>query len=129
MDRQPMLSPPGNSNVYDPEDFDVVATFGAAALASYFGREVTLARTGTGELTLSFPQTYRHVTKFTANWLLASGTALTPVIKSDTVSTDGKLVIETRSGSTPTDPANGAKLFISVSVTRNTLNDQYVKVP
>ncbi len=125
MSRQPSLSPQGGLNVYDTENFDVVATFGSSSLASYSGREVKLARTETGELTLTLPQTYRHVTRFSASWLLASGTPLVAVIKADTVKTDGKLVIETRSGGTPTDAASGAKLFLSLAVSRSFLNDQH----
>ncbi|MBX3198241.1 MAG: hypothetical protein KF894_08860 [Labilithrix sp.] len=126
---QPDLFPPGNTNVPSPDHFDVVATFGTAAIANYFGLAVKLVRNDAGNFTLTLPQPYRRVTRFAPAMQVATGTPLAVVIKTDTVATNGKLVIETRSGGTPTDPASGDKLYLTVGVSRDMLLDRYVQVP
>jgi len=124
---QPALCPAAKSNVFDEELFRLVVAFGAAALVSYFGKDLLLVRNSAGNFTLTLPQTYRRVTSLTSCFRDATGAQFFLVLVTNNITTDGTLVFETRTeAGVATDPATGDELYLSVGVSKNVLNDDYV---
>ena len=114
------------SNVYEECLFRVRVTFGSSVVASYKAKDVTFARNSAGNYTVTLPKTYREITEFSAGIQDASGAVLFGVITSETVATDGKIVVEIRTeAGTATDPADGDKLFLSIGVSSSVSNDRY----
>lgn len=126
---QPSLAPGPKSNVYDEELFRLVATFGAAVLASYWGKDLAFARNSAGNFTLTLPQPYRRLTTLSGMAKDASGAVLFPVLVTNNVATDGTIIFEMRTeAGVATDIASGDELYLTVGVTKNTLNDRVTTV-
>ena len=124
---QPVLAQPPKSNVYDEELFRLVVVFGAAVLASYFGKDLVLVRNSAGNFTLTLPQPYRRLTSLSGMFRDATGAVFFPVLVTNAVDTTGTLIFETRTeAGVATDPATGDELYLTVGVSRNVLNDEYV---
>jgi hypothetical protein len=116
---------PARANVADEEIFAATLVFGAAALASYKGKFLTVVRNAAGNYTVTLPKAYRRRTGVTFGWgKYAAGAVFFPVILSDTLTTNGKFIFEVRTeAGVATDPASGNELDVRIGVTVNTLND------
>jgi hypothetical protein len=126
MAHQPSLAAAAKSNVYDEELFRAVVTFGASAVSSVWGKDITFARNSAGRYTLTLPQLYRRLTHVSLVFQDATGVIFLPVVDEDNVATAGTVVFEVRTETgTASDPASGDKLFVTVGVTRNVLNDGF----
>jgi hypothetical protein len=131
---QPDLFPvsTGRANVQSKETFHLRVVYGASAIASAEGKDLQLADTATGKMTVTLPRTYRKLLGFRWGWAkCAAGAVYFPVILTDAVDTasssgGGTLVIETRTeAGTATDPANGDELLLEFDVSLDTVNDNY----
>lgn len=117
----------GRSNVPGRMTFFLEVTYGSAAIASAKGKDLALADTATGKMTVSLPRTYRRLTGFRWGWKsCAAGAVYFPVILTNSIDTDGTLVIETRTeAGTATDPAEGDVLGLEFDVTLDSTDDNY----
>lgn len=108
----------GRCNVPGKVTFHLEVVYGSEAPASYFGKHLTVADTATGKITVTLPRKYGRLVGFRWGWAsLAAGAVYFPVILTDSVATDGTLVIETRTeAGTATDPASGDKLLLEFDV-------------
>lgn len=120
----------GNSNVPGKETFHLKVFYGASAPATYYGPGLVVETTATGKITVTFPRSYRRLIGFRAGYALcAAGAVLFPVILSSTITTDGKLIIETRlAAGTATDPANGDHITYEFDVSNDLISDGSVTV-
>lgn len=129
---EPHLFPGQVSNVPSKKTFSLEIVYGAAAPASYWGKDLTVADTATGKITVTFPRTFRKLTGFRWGWSsLAAGAVYFPVVLTNAIDTasatgGGTLIIETRTeAGTATDPASGDKLLLEFDVTNDVLADGY----
>ena len=127
---EPDLFPKGRTNVPGEQTFKLRVIYGSAALASAWGKDLALADTSTGKMTVTFPRTYRKLTGFRWGWgKCAAGAVYTPVILTDAINAGtngGTLVIETRTeAGTATDPASGDELLLEFDVSLDVLTDGY----
>ncbi len=131
--REPDLFPSqGRSNVPGKQTFHLEITYGAGAPASAWGKDLAVADTATGKITVTFPRTYRKLTGFRWGWKTCGAAAvLTPVVLTNSIATasssgGGTLVIETRvAAGTATDPTSGDVLALEFDVSLDALNDGY----
>jgi hypothetical protein len=122
----------GRTNVQAAETFYLKVVYGSAAIASAQGKDLQLADTATGKMTVTFPRTYRELLGFSWGWAsCAAGAVYFPVILTDDLDTasssgGGTLVIETRTeAGTATDPASGDVLILRFDVSLDVTNDNY----
>ncbi len=115
----------GRSNVPGKQTFHVKLTFGSSVLTSYKGKYMTVARNSAGNYTITFPRPYRELVNFRAGWLkCAAGAVYFPVILTNSIDTDGTVVVEIRTeAGTATDPASGNIIALVFDVTLDVLND------
>jgi hypothetical protein len=108
----------GRSNVQGKQTFHTQVTYGSSAIASYWGKYITVADTNTGKMTITFPRSYGKLTGFRWGWVkCAAGAVFFPVILTNDIATTGTLVIETRAeAGTATDPASGDVLALEFDV-------------
>lgn len=127
MGLDPSLCAEAQVNAYSVAEFFVPITFGVASVSTYFGGcQVTVARNSAGNYTITLPNVYRAILFFDAGIQQASGATLQAFIASETVATDGKLIIETRiAAGTATEPATGNKMFLRLAVSRDYMNDKF----
>ncbi len=130
--REPDLFPlQGRScNVPGKATFQLEVTYGTAAPASAWGKDLAVADTATGKITVTFPRTYRKLTGFRWGWKsLAAGAVYFPVILTNSINSGadgGTLVIETRTeAGTATDPVSGDVLALEFDVSNDVLTDNY----
>jgi hypothetical protein len=116
------------TNVATEHVFKIRATFGAASALTYRSKDATIVKTTTTTFTVQLPQTYAEVTDINYGWFAATAVAcLTPKLITNNVTTTGQLVFETEvAAGTPTAPATGDVLYLTVCVSRDALNDRYV---
>ncbi len=130
---EPLLFPnQGRSNVPARATFQLEVTYGTAAPASAWGKDLAVADSATGKITVTFPRTYRKLTGFRWGWKsLAAGAVYFPVILANDIGTSvagagGTIVIETRTESgTATDPVSGDVLALEFDVSNDVLTDNY----
>lgn len=126
MSYEPLMAGDVMSNVYDEKSFKVRITFGSSVVASYRSKDVTVARNSAGNYTLTFPKTFWEVSHFSHGFIDASGAILFAVIRTNSITTAGTLVIETVTETgTATDPTSGDTLFLEFCLSDNTLNDKF----
>lgn len=115
----------GRSNVPGKQTFHLKLTFGSSVLTSYKGKYMVAARNSAGNLTITFPRPYRELVHFRAAWIkYAAGAVYFPVILTNSIDTDGTIVLETRTeAGTATDPATGNILSLAFDVTLDVLSD------
>jgi hypothetical protein len=108
----------GRSNIAGKVTYHVGITYGSSAVASYYGKHVTVADTATGKMTITLPRSYGKLTGFRWGWTkCAAGAVYFPVILTNNIATDGTLVVETRAeAGTASDPASGDELFLEFDV-------------
>lgn len=109
------------TNVPDEMRFHARLKFGSAVLTSYKGKYVTVARNSAGNYTVTLPKVYRALVGFAAGFVSPSGAVLGVAVDTSTLATDGKLIVETRSGGTATDPTDGDRLLLTIDVTDSAL--------
>lgn len=130
MSIEAILYPEAQSNVPGEHCYNVRVTFGSTSIASYRGavHNTSIVRNSAGNYTITLPTTYNEVTQLDTGCLLnASGAVLQGVIVSQTVQTDGKLIVELRNSSgTATDPSTGQIYNFIVGVSKDPLNDKFV---
>lgn len=126
MSYEPQLAPPARTNVFTEDLYKVRVTFGSAAVASVRAMGCTFARNSAGNYTLTLPKAYNEITDFSYGFLDASGAILFATVRSSTVTTDGKLVIEvvTETG-TATDPTSGDVLYLTVGASADVVNNSF----
>lgn len=124
---EPVLCSEAQVNAYGVNEFYVVLTLGAASISTYFGGcQVLAARNSAGNYTITLPKNYRTLLLFSGGVQQASGATLQTFVVSETIGTDGKVVIESRiAAGTATDPAAGNKLFVKFVVSSDYLNDKF----
>lgn len=118
-----------STNTPGEQTFKLEVTYGAGAPASYWGKDLIVADTATGRITVTFPRPYRKLTGFRPGWKeCAAGAVYFPVILTNNIDVDGTLVIETRTeAGTATDPASGDVLGLEFDVSNDVLVDDYAK--
>jgi hypothetical protein len=116
---EPALFPPGKTNTPAEQTFKLEVTYGASGPSSAWGKDLAVANTATGKITVTLPRSYAKLTGFRWGWkTLAAGAVYFPVILTDNTAVDGTLVIETRTeAGTATDPASGSVLLLEFDVT------------
>ncbi len=131
---EPALTGGAVGNVYAPREFDVVATFGTASVASYFGKDIVFTRNSAGNYTVYFPRPFRRLFRFNGGMRDASGAILFPVIVTDAIATahattgGGTVIVELRTeAGVATEPTSGDVLFLHFMVSNDVLNDTYVR--
>jgi hypothetical protein len=129
---EPDLFLKGRTNTPGEQTFKLRVIYGSSALASAWGKDLAVADTATGKMTVTFPRTYRKLTGFRWGWAkCAAGAVYFPVILTDGIDTastagGGTLIIETRTeAGTATDPASGDELLLEFDVSLDALNDGY----
>lgn len=123
---EPILVSDAQTNVYGKIDYSLAVTFGTTSVSATNGKDLLFVRNSAGNYTLTFPTNYNRIHEFGLGFLKASGTILQGCIASQTIQTNGQVVIEIRNSSgTATDPANGDQCFINCAVSKDTLNDKF----
>lgn len=130
---EPALNPPCRSTTpTNTAEFDITLVFGSSVLASYKGKNITVARNSAGKYTITLPRTYGYRVKFAWGWgKCAAGIVLYPVVLTSTPGTasstgGGTFVIETRTeAGVATDPASGDELDLTFKVTNDALFANY----
>jgi len=124
--------PAKSTNTPGIATFNLEITYGSASPASAWGKDLAVADTSTGKITVAFPRTYRKLTGFRWGWKsLAAGAVYFPVILTNSIATAdsqgrGFLIIETRTeAGTATDPASGDVLSLEFEVSLDFLTDGY----
>lgn len=111
----------GRSNVAAKQTFHTQVTYGSSAVASYWSKHLTVADTSAGKMTLTFPRSYGKLVGFRWGWVkCAAGAVLFPVILTNSIDTDGTVIVETRTeAGTATDPASGDVLSLEFDVSND----------
>lgn len=138
MSYEPQQLRPANTNVADAMAFECVITFGAASILKVLGKDIMVVRNSAGNYTLFLPQVYRKLCNFDGIAQIAAGTCLFPIIALDNsgvASTTapnaqflggGSVTFEMRTAAgVPTDPTANDKVSLTLSLSRNFLNDKY----
>lgn len=127
---EPVLDGVAKSNVYDEHVFLIRTTFGASSAVTFRSKDATIAKTTTTTFTVTLPKAYAEITRFAYGWFAATGVApLIVKIITNNVAVDGTLVLETEAANTagtPTAPASGDVLFLTLGASVNVLNDRFV---
>jgi hypothetical protein len=130
--REPDLFLRGRTNTPAEHTFKLEVTYGASGPSSAWGKDLAVADTATGKVTVTFPRTYRKLTGYRWGWKkCAAGAVYFPVILTNSIATasssgGGTLVIETRTeAGTATDPASGDVLCLEFDVSLDVLVDSY----
>lgn len=97
-------------------------TFGAASVVASFKGPylVNAVKSGTGQITLTFDRSMRSFMGVMGSWWKLAGATAALTANSTAASLDGAgttassntMIIETKSGATPTDPGTGDILFL-----------------
>lgn len=115
---EPVMDWKSPCNVAGEHVFKIRATFGSSSAVTYRSKDATIEKTTTTTFTVRLPKAYAEITDFSFGW--QSATPLDVSITTNSVATDGTLVLTT--SSTPTD---GDKLFITLGVSCDVLNDRF----
>lgn len=130
MGYEPILDNSAQTNVYTEHVYLIRATFGASSAVTFRSKDATIAKTTTTTFTVTLPKAYAEVTRLSYAWFAATATA--PLIMkmiTNSVATDGTLVLETEASNTagtPTAPATGDVLYLELGVSCDILNDRFV---
>lgn len=100
--------------------FSIAASGGAATKVTGLGYSV--AKSATGEYTITLEDIYNSVVSMNANLLAATAVDLVPQFKSQTVSTTKLVVINLNAGATPTEPAAACTVHFSLFLTNSSLS-------
>lgn len=120
------------SNIPMKTTFHLEVVFGAASLASAWGKDMAISRVSAGKYTVTFPRSYRKLVG--AKWMwtsLAAGPVFFPVVLTDAIVTPsatggGTLTIELRTeAGVATDPSAGDKIQFQFDVSLDSLVDGY----
>lgn len=122
---EPLISGKTSSNWTGVVEYHAILSFGSSALSTVQTREVrSIARNTAGNYTITLPRNYRTLVEVRFMLIDASGGLIFPVVSSNTVATDGKLVLELRTeAGSATDPDNGSKGMLVVAVSNDPFND------
>lgn len=122
---EPLLSGVDASNWTGVKEFHAFLSFGSSVLSTVQTREISsIARNSAGNYTITLPRIYRQLVEVRFMLIDASGALIFPVVSSNTMSTDGKVILELRSeAGTATDPDNGSKGMLVVAVSNDPFND------
>lgn len=124
---QPLLSGQSVTNFVGVQSFYAILTFGSSALSTVQTRELSVARNSAGNYTVTLPRIYRTLVHVSAIQVDGAGGVLLPVVDTDSVATDGTLVLELRTeAGTATDPDDTTKLLLRVDVANDPFNDNTV---
>lgn len=129
MGYEPVLDGRPQTNVYGEHVFKIRATFGASSAVTYRSKDATIAKTTTTTFTVTLPKAYAEITKFSFGTKAATGTdPIIPIITTDSVATDGTLVltsVSTNTAGTATAPASGDVWYLEIGVSCDILNDRF----
>jgi hypothetical protein len=125
---EPLMDGKEATNVFTEHLYKIRATFGAASALTFRSKDATIAKTTTTTFTVTLPKNYAEITDFSFGWFGATGVApLVCKIITNNVTT-GSVVIETEAANTagtPTAPATGDVLYLTLGVTADTLNGKF----
>ena len=126
---EPLMDGKSTPNVYQEHLFKIRATFGASSAVTFRSKDATIAKTTTTTFTVTLPKAYAEITHLGYAWFAATGVApLAVKIITNSVATDGTLVLETEAtntAGTPTAPASGDVLYLQIGVSCDSLNNQF----
>lgn len=126
---EPLMDGKTATNVYTEHSFKIRATFGASSALTFRSKDAQIAKTTTTTFTVTLPKVYNEVIDFSYGWFAATGVApLICKVITNNVATTGVLVIETEAANTagtPTAPASGDVLYLTVGVSCDTLNGKF----
>lgn len=129
MSYRPLMDGKSAPNVYDEHEFKLQVTFGASSAVTYYGKDVTFAKTTTTTFTLTLPQPYNRITSGYQLWKKATGAD--PIwlqVTTDNTAVDGTIVftsVSLNSAGTATAPANGDVVWLTIGVSDHDANQQY----
>jgi hypothetical protein len=126
---EPVLNGKALSNVETEHVYKIRATFAASSELTYRSKGATIAKTTTTTFTVTLPKPYAEITDFSYAWFAATGVApLAVKVITNNLATAGTLVLETEAANTagtPTAPATGDVLYLTLGVSCDTLNDRF----
>lgn len=126
---EPVIDGSPRTNVYTEHEYKIRATFGATSTLTYRAAQASIAKTTTTTFTVTLPKAYTEITSFNYAWFAATAVApLVVKIITNNVATDGTIVLETEASNTagtPTAPASGDVLYLSIGVSCDVLNDRF----
>lgn len=129
MSYRPLMDGKSTPNVYDEHLFLIRATFGASSAVTYRSKDATIAKTTTTTFTITLPQPYAEITRFSVGRFSVTGTdGLEFIITTNNVATDGTIVltsISTNSAGTATAPSSGDVIYIQLGVSDHALQDSF----
>ncbi len=116
------------TNVASEHVFKIRCTFGASSAVTYRSKDASIAKTTTTTFTVTLPQSYAEITDFSVGRKAAASVAgLEFIITTNSVATDGTLILTSIvAAGTPTAPADGDVIYITLGVSRDVLNNRYV---
>jgi len=125
---EPLLSGEVATNWTGVKRFYAFLSFGSSVLSTVQTRDITsIVRNSAGNYTVTLPRIYRQLCFVGLTLIDASGALIFPVVSSNTVATDGKLIVEMRAeAGTATDPDNGSKGMLIVDVANDPFNDNTI---
>lgn len=126
---EPVLDGSPATNIAGEHTYKPVVTFGASTVSTSRGvKELVIARPTATTLTLTFSTPYTEITEFHVGRKAAAAVAgLEWVITTNAIATTGVVTltsIESDTGAA-TAPASGDVAYITISVSRDVLNDLY----
>lgn len=126
---EPVLAGKTSTNVYEEHVYKIRATFAASSELTFRSKDALIAKTTTTTFTVTLPKAYQEVTDFSYAWFAATGVApLAVKIITNNIATAGTLVLETEAtntAGTPTAPASGDVLYLTIGVSCDMLNDRF----
>ncbi len=125
---EPDLGGKALSNVATEHVYKIRATFGASSAVTYRSKDATIAKTTTTTFTITLPKAYAEITDFSVGRKAAASVAgLEFIITTNSVATAGTLVLTSIvAAGTPTAPADGDVIYITLGVSCDVLNARYV---
>ena len=126
----PILNEMPVTNVFTEHIYKIRATFGSNSAVTFRSKDAKIAKTTTTTFTITLPCPYQEITELNYTWFAATGVAplIVKLITKSDLNTGGTLVIETEASNTagtPTAPASGDVLYLTIGVSRDLQNGQY----
>ena len=117
------------SNVTTEHEYRIRCTLGAGTAMTYRSKGATVVRATSTTLVVTLPQSYNEITAYhVGQKAAASVIPLSYIITTDASSTTGVITItsvETAVSGAATAGANGDVVYITLAVSRDTLNNRY----
>lgn len=123
---EPDLGGKALTNVATEHVYKIRATFGAASVVTYRSKDASIAKTTTTTFTITLPKGYAEITDFSVGRKAAASVAgLEFIITSNNVTTGTIVLTSIVAAGTPTAPASGDVIYITLGVSCDVLNNRY----